>query len=237
MKEAKSIYFNEINKISLLTIEEERDLIKKAAEGDKKAQDKLVISNLRYVVKVANKYKNRGLNIEDLIEAGNIGLIKAATKVNPNWNNRFISYANWWIISSIQELILNMGSDVRLPGSQRKELSNPDRYFDSLDRVVQNGKGDSFTLGSLLEDETYSNPEEAILTNERRKELYDAIKSLTPNERKVLLEYYGFDGSKKSFTNIGAEMGYTKQGISCIEKRAIEKIRDYMHEFDDNLVA
>jgi len=228
MKKEKSVYFNEMGKISLLTIEEERDLIVKASEGDKKAQDKLVLSNLRYVVKVANKYKNRGIDIEDLIEAGNVGLIKAARKVSPKWNNRFISYATWWITACIQELLLEMQKDVKLPASQRQELCNSNWNFSSLDKLVENDNGDSFNFGSMLKDNSNVNPEDLYMEKERTQEINKALAKLSAKERKVILEYYGFNDDAKSFSKIGEEMGYTKQGVCCIENRSVKKLKEYL---------
>jgi len=111
-------YLSEINKIPLLTDEEELELAKKAQKGDCRAKEKLVISNLRFVVSVAKQYQNYGLLFEDLINEGNVGLIKASERFDPSRGFKFISYAVWWIRQSILEAIANNGKVIRMPGNQ-----------------------------------------------------------------------------------------------------------------------
>ena len=103
-----SSYMNEVNKIPLLTAEEENALAIKAKNGDKKAAEKIVKSNLRFVVKVANEYlnpKNTVFDITDLISEGNIGLLSAIDHFDPSKGIKFISYAVWWIRQSILKAI------------------------------------------------------------------------------------------------------------------------------------
>jgi RNA polymerase primary sigma factor len=102
-RESDSInkYFNEISKLPLLSEEEESNLATKAAAGDSRALDALVKGNLRFVISVAKQYQNRGLDLPDLINEGNIGLIKAAQKFDNNRGFKFISYAVWWIRQAI----------------------------------------------------------------------------------------------------------------------------------------
>ncbi len=111
-------YLSEINKIPLLTNEEELELAEKAQQGDKRAREKLVISNLKFVVSVAKQYQNYGLLFEDLINEGNIGLIKASERFDPSRGFKFISYAVWWIRQTILESISNNGKSIRIPGNQ-----------------------------------------------------------------------------------------------------------------------
>ena len=107
--ESINVYFDQINSIPLLTAEQEKDLAAKAVHGDKSAIDALVVSNLRFVVKVANAYKNylkdESLKIEDLIMEGNIALMTAARKFNPAKNVRFCTYAVWWIKNAIYRVL------------------------------------------------------------------------------------------------------------------------------------
>lgn len=111
-------YLSEINKIPLLTNKEELELAEKAQQGDKRAREKLVISNLKFVVSVAKQYQNYGLLFEDLINEGNIGLIKASERFDPSRGFKFISYAVWWIRQTILESISNNGKSIRIPGNQ-----------------------------------------------------------------------------------------------------------------------
>mgnify|MGYP002682631315 CR=1 FL=1 len=113
-----SSYFSEISRIPLLTREEEIKLAVKAKNGNKAAKDKLVTSNLKFVIKLAKQYQNLGLDIEDLISEGNLGLIEAVDHFNPEKGFRFLSYAVWWIRQAILQAIADQSRIVRLPLNQ-----------------------------------------------------------------------------------------------------------------------
>ncbi|QEJ97552.1 sigma-70 family RNA polymerase sigma factor [Treponema phagedenis] len=115
-------YLRDINKIPLLTLEEEVELATRAAEGDKAAKDKLIQANLRFVVNVAKKYQNQGLPLMDLISEGNIGLMNAADRFDVTKGYKFISYAVWWIRQSILKAICEKSRMIRLPLNRVGEL-------------------------------------------------------------------------------------------------------------------
>lgn len=117
-----SIYLKEINKIPLLSYEEETELAKKAAAGDQLAKNKIVNANLRFVVNVAKKYQKKGLELEDLISEGNIGLLSAIEKFDVSKGYHFISYAVWWIRQSILKAICEKSRAIRLPQNRANEL-------------------------------------------------------------------------------------------------------------------
>lgn len=119
---ALSVYLREINKVPLLTRSQEEETARKAAAGDKAAQDKLISSNLRFVVNVAKKYQNQGLPLDDLISEGNIGLINAIERFDVDKGYHFISYAVWWIRQSILKAICEKSRSIRLPLNRANEL-------------------------------------------------------------------------------------------------------------------
>ncbi|MFC1898608.1 RNA polymerase sigma factor RpoD/SigA [Candidatus Cloacimonadota bacterium] len=108
-------YLNQIAKIKPLSREKEQELAIKAQKGDKKALDKLVTSNLKFVVKVASRYQNRGLTLAELISEGNMGLIKAIDKFEPEQHNKLISYAVWWIRQRILFALAEKTNVIRMP--------------------------------------------------------------------------------------------------------------------------
>ena len=116
------IYLKEVSRYPLLNADEEKELAYKIRNGDKKSIDKLVNSNLRFVISVAKQYQGQGLDLMDLIEAGNYGLIKSATKFDPDKGYKFISYAVWWIKQSIIQSISETSRTVRLPVSQSSSI-------------------------------------------------------------------------------------------------------------------
>ncbi len=116
------IYFDELKKYPLLTHEEEIKLAKLAREGNNKAFETLITSNLRFVVSIAKEYLNQGLSLGDLINEGNLGLITATRKFDENVGVRFITYAVWWIRQSIQEAMAKKSSLIKLPNNKVNTL-------------------------------------------------------------------------------------------------------------------
>jgi RNA polymerase primary sigma factor len=108
-------YIQEVSRQALISVEEEIDLAQRIKKGDKVALNKLVLANLRFVISVAKQYQNQGINLEDLINEGNLGLIKAAHKFDETRGFKFISYAVWWIRQSILQAIAEQSRMVRLP--------------------------------------------------------------------------------------------------------------------------
>jgi len=119
----ENIYNKEISKIKLLDANEEREVARRLQRGDLSAKEELVTSNLRFVVKVAKRYMNRGLPLMDLIEEGNFGLMRAAEKFDPERGFRFSTYSIWWIRQSIERAIMNQGRTVRLPVHVLKRMN------------------------------------------------------------------------------------------------------------------
>lgn len=116
-------YLQEIGRKDLITVDEEVELAQRIKQGDQAALDKLVSANLRFVVSVAKQYQNQGLSLPDLIDEGNLGLIKAAQKFDETRGFKFISYAVWWIRQSILQALAEQSRIVRLPLNQVGSLN------------------------------------------------------------------------------------------------------------------
>lgn len=121
--DATQMYLSEIGFSPLLSAEEEVYFARKALKGDEKARKRMIESNLRLVVKIARRYNNRGLALLDLIEEGNLGLIRAVEKFDPERGFRFSTYATWWIRQTIERAIMNQTRTIRLPIHVVKELN------------------------------------------------------------------------------------------------------------------
>ena len=121
--DATKVYLNELSRSSLLTAEEEKLYGKKALQGDQQARKVMIESNLRLVVKIARRYLNRGMPLLDLIEEGNLGLIRAVEKFDPDLGFRFSTYATWWIRQTIERAIMNQTRTIRLPIHVVKEMN------------------------------------------------------------------------------------------------------------------
>ena len=127
-------YLKEVSRHKLLTGTEEIELGRRARKGDEDAVQKLVRSNLRFVISVAKKYQNRGVNLIDLIQEGNVGLVTAARKFDPEQGVKFISYAVWWIRQAILSALANQGRAVRVPLNRASDLA---RIFRERERLKQ----------------------------------------------------------------------------------------------------
>ncbi len=143
-------YLQEIGKYELITVEEEVELAQRIKKGDKKAIEELTRANLRFVVSVAKQYQNQGLSLPDLINEGNLGLIKAAEKFDETRGFKFISYAVWWIRQSIMQAINEQSRIVRLPLNQVSSLS---KYKKAVSKFEQENerKPSPDELAKLLE--------------------------------------------------------------------------------------
>ncbi|WP_294142187.1 RNA polymerase sigma factor RpoD/SigA [uncultured Sanguibacteroides sp.] len=130
-------YLQEIGKIEMLAPDEEAMLAKRIRSGDKEAREVLVMSNLRFVVSVAKQYQNHGLALDDLINEGNLGLIKAAECFDETKGFKFISYAVWWIRQSILQAIAENARLVRLPLNKISSINKVNRYFFRLEQEFQ----------------------------------------------------------------------------------------------------
>lgn len=130
------IYLHEINKTPLLTREQEQDLARRIKKGDKTALDQLVKANLRFVVSIAKQYANQGLSLEDLINDGNLGLIKAAHRFDEERGYKFISYAVWWIRQAMLQSLAEHSRIVRLPLNRAGTLYRIGKASRQLDQEL-----------------------------------------------------------------------------------------------------
>lgn len=138
-RESQSLdkYLQEISKEELITAEEEVTLAQRIKEGDQVALEKLIKSNLRFVISVAKQYQNQGLTLPDLINEGNLGLIKAAQRFDETRGFKFISYAVWWIRQSILQALAEQSRIVRLPLNQVGSLNKLNKTFSKLEQEFE----------------------------------------------------------------------------------------------------
>ncbi len=138
-RDTKSLekYFQEISKIDMITADEEVELARRIRDGDQLALKKLVTANLRFVVSVAKQYKGSGLRLSDLINEGNIGLVKAAQRFDETRGFKFISYAVWWIRQSILQAMSEQSRMVRIPLNKIGEISKINKVYASLEQAYQ----------------------------------------------------------------------------------------------------
>jgi len=245
-----SKYLKDVRKIDMISADEEAELAVKVTEGDPVATEKLVSSNLRFVISVAKQYQNQGLPLSDLISEGNLGLIKAAHKFDPTKGFRFISYAVHWVKQSIIQSLNDNSRTVRLPVNVTNQVSKLKKEMvkfeqehgrkptqNDMDLTILNHP----TCGSLNEkinedgdevldviaDDSFQRPDDDIYTDEVLKsELDNTLSVLSERERKIIEMYFGMDGSSMTLEQIGDEYGLTKERIRQIKEKALRKLKN-----------
>ena len=133
--ESIGLYFKDVSKSKILSKEEEAELYSEIKKGNKKAIEKLITANLRFVISVAKKYQGNGLSLVDLIQEGNVGLIKAAELFDPDRGIKFISYAVWWIRQSIMKALSDQSRTIRLPLNQISCLSKVNKISEKFEQA------------------------------------------------------------------------------------------------------
>lgn len=239
-------YLQEIRRIPLLSAEEERETALRAQEGDEQALRKLVESNLRFVASYARRYAGRGISLLDLIDEGNLGLMEAARRFDPDRGVRFLTYAVWWvrrsILNSLSARGRSSGSSTR-PRRVEAESTEDDAadaaereddraferrgwYVSSLfDPAVGNDEDDQ-ALVERLEQQAVPSPEDELLKDSLERELSGLVEQLSPREVAVLQQRFGLTGDEpRTLQEIADQMGLTRQRIQQIERAAIEKLR------------
>ncbi len=218
-------YLNDIGKIPMLTADEEAELAKLIREGDQAALEKLTKANLRFVVSVAKQYQNQGLSLSDLINEGNVGLMKAAQRFDETKGFKFISYAVWWIRQSILQAIVEYSRIVRLP----------------LNKVGSYNKVNEAYLAFVQEFEREPTHEElAELLDMTPKEISNMLKG---NGRHLSVDapLSGEDGDSTMLDVIATEQDMSpdgtlmdqslkeevKQGLSILNPREVEVLSSY----------
>ncbi|MBD1432172.1 MULTISPECIES: sigma-70 family RNA polymerase sigma factor [Sphingobacterium] len=213
-RESQSLdkYLHEIGKVDLITAEEEVILAQRIREGDQVALEKLTKTNLRFVVSVAKQYQNQGLTLGDLINEGNLGLIKAAKRFDETKGFKFISYAVWWIRQSILQAIAEQSRIVRLPLNQVGSLSKISKAFSKLEQEYEREPSPE-ELADILEttvdkvSDTLSNSGrhvsmDAPFVQGEENTLLDVLENADPDTDSILIDESLSEEIKRSLSTL-----------------------------------
>lgn len=208
-------YLQEIGKEDLITVEEEVELAQRIKKGDQEAHEKLTKANLRFVVSVAKQYQNQGLSLPDLINEGNLGLIKAAEKFDETRGFKFISYAVWWIRQSILQALAEQSRIVRLPLNQVGSLNKINKAFARFEQ----------------ENERTPSPEELANVLDLPKE--KVSDTLRVSGRHVSVDAPFSDGEDNNLLDVlvntdspNADRGLINESLSTEVERALATLTD-----------
>ena len=180
--DSASIYLREIGYVPLLSAEEEVHYSRLALKGDEASRQRMIESNLRLVVKIARRYVNRGLNLLDLVEEGNLGLIRAVEKFDPELGFRFSTYATWWIRQNVERALMNQTRTIRLPVHVVKELNQCVRATRQLSQTL-----DHIPTAQDIADKLEKTPEQ-VLKLLRFNERVGSVDILIGDDAKTLVD-------------------------------------------------
>lgn len=224
------LYFKEIEKVSSpLTKKEEHALAVKIQAGDSSALNELVLHNLKFVVLLANKFIGMGVNIDDLIQEGNAGLIEAAKRYTEDKDTRFITYAQFWIRKYLNESIVNYGRTVKLPHNQEYDIYKQkvkgewegNLHNVELDKSL--GEENENKLGDILLSEEFADPFEK---EEQNNQLIFFLTKLTDQEIEIIKLFYGIEQTKSLSTReVAKKVGLEESKVNRILKIARNKMR------------
>ncbi|MCK4738690.1 MAG: sigma-70 family RNA polymerase sigma factor [Deltaproteobacteria bacterium] len=229
------LYLNDIERFPILSREEEKSLALRYFETkDIATAHKLVTANLRFVVKIALEFQGYGINLRDLIQEGNIGLMTAVKKFNPEKGFRLLTYATWWIKSTIQEFILkSKGAVKRGAKALKKKLFYKDHNDEvnvsdlSLNVKIGEGLDGEDTYQDVLACTSPTNEEEVAEVQEKalmKQDVTTALATLSDKERRVI-EARLLTEPPLSLKSIGTEFGVSRERIRQIEGIALKKMR------------
>jgi RNA polymerase nonessential primary-like sigma factor len=241
-------YLAEVSERHRLTSSEEYRLARRAVDGDDDACRQLVEHHLGLVVMMARRYVGRGLPLLDLIEEGNLGLLTAAKKFDPELGYRLSTYAKWWIREGIEMALMTQSRVVRVPvhlsrsakqaakrlgtaSAQPGENEPRNSLPADLVALLDDDDRDGSLLLAELEAADESRPESALWTNQRQAQVQAALGELTHKERIVIEGRFGLRRHEaRTLDAIGQELGLTCERVRQIEKAALVKLRDVFSE-------
>ena len=215
-------YLKEISKYKILDSSEVAILISKAQQGDEKARDKVITSNLRFVVTIAKRYQNRGISLMDLISAGVEGLIKSISKYDPDKGTVFLTYAGWWVKQCIYNTIYSHGDLIRLPISQRllviKILDTTNEYVQKYSRNPSAEELSELTLYDV--EEIKLKDKKLVLSN-----LDKMLNVLSDREHDLIRMYFGIGMDPVDPDYISNMFGVGRERIRQMKESALGKLK------------
>ncbi|HET9480383.1 MAG TPA: sigma-70 family RNA polymerase sigma factor [Candidatus Polarisedimenticolia bacterium] len=224
-------YLAAIRPIPLLPRGKEADLAGRISRGSRHAANRLAASNLRFVVKIAREYQGMGIELEDLISEGNVGLLRAASRYDPSRGTRFITYAAWWVRKAILSALSDQ-SVVHVPDSRRRKEAEQGlvtRYIaiplDDRDDVPG-----LFPTGAL-EDPDAVDPEAETIRRQALARMSRSLSCLRRVERRILTERFGLDGAgERTLREVGKGLGLSRERVRQIQDQAMERLRRRLAE-------
>ena len=216
-------YLDEIGRSELLTDERERELSERIRKGDQKAVNELVEANLRFVVKIAQQYRGRGVELDDLVSEGNIGLMKAASKFDATRGTRFVNFAVVYIREQIEKAL------PAAPEASVTQVSHRSGapHEASLDAPLGHRAGVS--LLSVLVNKDVPDSDARVYSAAIEEAIVFALESLSERERQIVNSFYGIGQEHETMAEIAEDMGLKRERVRQIREKALRRLRKAYH--------
>lgn len=248
-------FFKDIDKYKIYSGEEQVQLAREALAGNEESRNKLITSNLRFVITCAKKFTGQGVPLIDLINAGNLGLIQAIDNFDPDRGYMFLSFAVWYIRREILKEIYNTGRTIRYPITYISKITKVKRAYDDFitknqreptdEELIDIANVSQKQLDSVISNKSYCQSIDTPISEDGQSTLEDvlpdpdevdpftkdaismALKCLSKREYQVIVEFYGLEGNiEKPIKEIAVEMGLGDERVRQLRKSAIKKLKD-----------
>lgn len=221
-------YIEEIAHEQLLSDKEEQELAEKIKIGDAMALEKLTKANLKFVVSLAHQYRNRGLEEDDLISEGNIGMMYAAQRFDGKKGVRFVVFAAPYIRKAMEEAIKEQSTLYKLPKNEKNKYEKIRSRALSIDQPVPVGSNNNFTLQHILENENAKQTDDLLNQDILSNEIQKGLDVLDEREKRIITYIYGLTGSHYTMAEIAEEMGLKRERVRQIRDKALRKLHKKM---------
>jgi RNA polymerase primary sigma factor len=231
MSDSIATYLRQLGRQKQLTREEEYDLARRIKKGDESARQVLSISNLPFVVSVAKKYVHSGIRLEDLVQEGNVGLMKAIEHFDPKKNVRFATYAVWWIRAYITRYLKDTRSQVRGGVGERASMTD----F-SLDQAIGGDDGSDTTYLDRLEDDG-PGPQDTFISGQQDERVRDALSKVRKRIGDLgwdILQERLTQDSPRTLEELGQRWGVSRERVRQVELRTKAFLARYLSAFNED---
>ena len=215
-------YLDEIGRQKLLSDEQERELSERIHQGDQRAISQLVEANLRFVVKLAASYRGRGLDMDDLVSEGNIGLLNAATKFDASRGTRFVNYAVPYVRRQMERAIEQQNGLYKLPKDADRQARQNGHPL-SVDAPL--GSRSSVSLLSVLINQDAPQADERVYSEAIEHAVEFALQSLSERETQVINRFFGIDREHETMAEIAEDLDLKRERVRQIRNHAIRRLK------------
>lgn len=217
-------YIGDIIGEDLLSDEEEVQLSNRIKIGDAKALEKLTKANLTFVVSIAHQYKEQGLDEDDLISEGNIGMMYAAQKFDGSKGIRFVKFAAPYIRKAIEKSIKEQTTLYKVPKKENKLFEKKRAKPVSLDQPIPIGSNNKLTLQNLIPNNNNKNTDDSVNSNILNTILMQSINCLNEREKAVITQLYGINGTSLTMAEVATSLGLKRERVRQIRNTALRKL-------------